>query len=108
MSASLGSTRNGGTELNRDSVEISRSASSASICASLPRNCRWTGPGHSVTAVRNAWRSMSGKRSTESTVALNFVTGSKAGTSLTSWYTPRYFVAGSRPPVSAITGEWAR
>ena len=42
-------------------------------------------PGVPETATRNAWRTMSGKRATSSTVALNLVTGSKAGTSSTSW-----------------------
>jgi hypothetical protein len=36
-------------------------------------------------ATRNACRTMSGKRATSSMVALNFVTGSNAGTSSTSW-----------------------
>ncbi len=50
---------------------------------------------------------MSGKRSTASTVAFHFVTGSNAGTSSISWYTLRNLVFGSRPPVKAITGECA-
>ena len=61
-----------------------------------------------MVASRKAWRSMSGKRSTESTVALNLVTGSKAGTSSTSWYTLRNLVWGLRPPVMAMTGDFAR
>ena len=48
---------------------------------SLPRNCRCTGPGVPDVATRNACRTMSGKRATSSTVALNLVTGSNAGMS---------------------------
>ena len=50
---------------------------------------------------------MSGMRATSSTVALYLVTGSKAGMSSTSWYTPRNLVLGSRPPVTAMIGERA-
>ena len=51
--------------------------------------CRGTadapGPGVPEVATRNACRTMSGKRATSSTVALNLVTGSNAGTSSISW-----------------------
>ena len=70
-----GRGRKGGTEANCVSTRPSISASSRSIWPSLPRNWRWTGPGAPVVAARNACRSMSGNRSTASTVALNLVTG---------------------------------
>jgi hypothetical protein len=83
--ASSAAGRYGGTRANCGSQMGSISASSASICPSLPRNCRCTGPGVPEVATRNACRTMSGKRATSSMVALNLVTGSNAGRSSTSW-----------------------
>ena len=83
--ASSGAGRNGGTRENCVSMRGAMSASSPSTWPSLPRNCKCTGPGLPDVATRKACAIMSGKRSAASTVALNLVTGSKAGMSLISW-----------------------